>query len=114
AHLGRLSSAIFLGDAASSAAQFVDIVDQGKHMIDRSLGQYAVAQIEDMSGATACLFENSVYALADVRQVGEEHGRVEIPLHAHAPARALVEPGPSLVQLDLGIEPDDVAARLAH
>src|SRR2546428_7290669 len=74
--------------SASSVAQFVYVVDQGKHMIDRGLGQYAVAQIEDMSGAASCLFENSAYALADVRQVGEEHGRIEIPLHAHAPARA--------------------------
>src|SRR5205809_7356234 len=96
---------------ASSAAQFVYIVDQGKHVIDRSLGQNPVTEVEDMSGAAACLLQNSVHALADIRQPGKEHGRVQIALHADAPARPLAEPRPSLAQLDVRIEPNDVAAR---
>src|SRR5208282_4427029 len=93
-----------------SAAQFVDRIDQRYHVIDRSLGQNAVAEIEDVARAPAGLVQNRLRARANLAHVGEQHDRVEISLYRDA----VTETRPRLAQVHAPVKPDHVAARLAH
>src|SRR5208282_4020314 len=95
---------------ASARAHLVNRIDQRDYVIDRRLWKYSVAEIEDMSGASARLIENRAGACADFGNVREQRDRIEIALHRHA----VIEPRPRVGEIDAPIEPQNVAARLAH
>ena len=85
-------------------------INQGDNVIDRSLGQNSVAEIEDMTGASAGAVEDRARALANFGDSGEQRNRVEIALNRNV----LTEPLPRFREIDAPVETDNVAARLAH
>src|SRR5437667_10109190 len=119
ARKGRTSSARVGPPKASSSTpsagmlprrQLVDGVDQRAHVIDRGLGQDAVAQVEDVPGATRRLVEDGGGARADLRDGCEQRRRVEVPLYRDVVAEAR----PRGVEVDAPVEADHVAARGAQ
>ena len=91
-------------------AEFVDGVDEREDVIDRRFGQDAVAEIEDVAGASGGLIENHLGTAANFGRLGEQRDRIEITLNGDIVA----EPRPGLGEIDAPIETDDIAAGLAH
>ncbi len=84
----------------------VNQIDQGANMVDGSLGQDAVSEVEDMAGAAGGLLEDSSGLAVDLIAWGQEYDRIEVPLNGDAVAESF----PGLVELDPPVEPDDAAA----
>src|ERR1035437_5710539 len=95
---------------ASARAHLVNRIDERDYVIDRRIRKYSVAEIEDMSGASARLIENRAGACPEFGNVREQRDRIEIALHRHA----VIEPRPRVGEIDAPIQADNVAARLAH
>src|SRR5437588_1741063 len=90
-------------------AEFVHGLDESDDVVDRSLRQYAVAEVEDVAGAVRGLVENDSGASAYDVGRGEERDGVEVAHDDH-----VAETRPSLVEADAPVEADNVAARLLH
>ena len=80
------------------------------HIFDRSSGDDAVAEIEDVSGTACGLRENLVDALANQLRLGEESDGVEVALHR----AGVVERAPAFVERHAPVEAEHVGSGLAH
>src|SRR5271165_2954397 len=80
------------------------------HVFDRCIGDNAVAEVEDMSGAAPCLIEDLAYSPADQLRLGEQCDGVEIALHC---AR-IIEVTPRCIERNPPVKPEDVRPGLAH
>src|SRR2546423_13615155 len=90
-------------------AEFVHGLDERDDVLDRSLRQYAVAEVEDVAGAVRCPVENDSGASADDVGRGEERYGVEVAHDGY-----VAEPRPCLVEAHAPVEADNVAACLLH
>src|SRR3989449_8251037 len=68
--------------------QVVDDVHEGPDVLDGRPGQDAVSEIEDVARPAGRAVEDVFHALTDVRRLGEEHRRIEVPLHRDVRAQA--------------------------
>jgi hypothetical protein len=84
----------------------VDRVDQGDHVVDRSFGEDAVAQIENMACTAGGTAQNVGGAGFDFFRRREQGNRIEITLHGNI----VTDGSPSLVEIDPPVQADDVAA----
>src|SRR5215213_2872018 len=66
-------------------------LSQPSNIINRRLGQDAVAQVEDMTGPAGGAIENGGSALLDPRPGRKQRHRVEVALHGQA--RPKLRPG---------------------
>src|SRR5208282_2280116 len=94
---------VALAGIASARAHLVNRIDERDYVIDRRIRKYAVAEIEDMSGAPARLIENRAGACADFGNVREQRDRIQIALYRHA----VIEPRPRVGEIDAPIEPQN-------
>ena len=85
----------------------MDHLHERLRVIDRGLGQDAVAQIEDVAGPSRRLSEDGLDATAQLGQRREEGRGIEVALHRDVVTQAR----PPGVEVDAPVEPDDVAAR---
>ena len=85
-------------------------IHERDHIFDWSFRQDAVAQIEDVPGPSARLFENRFSLRAKMISIGEESYGIEIAHHAHVMTDTL----PSFVESHTPIKPNNIAARFAH
>src|SRR5436305_10689877 len=90
-------------------AEFVHGLDESDDVLDRSLRQYAVAEVEDVAGAVRRPVENDFGAAAYDVGRGEECDRVEVAHDGN-----FAEPRPCVVEPHAPVEADNVAARLLH
>src|SRR5437763_11226660 len=90
-------------------AEFVHGLDERDDVLDRSLRQYAVAEVEDVAGAVRRPVENDFGAAAYDVGRGEECDRVEVAHDGH-----VAEPRPCVVEPHAPAEADNVAPRLLH
>src|SRR5947209_1664826 len=88
----------------------VHLVHQRDHVLYRRTRQNPVPQVEDVSGAPACLIEHVARALPYGLLISEQHHRIEIPLYRHIMPQHV----PPAVQLDAPIQSDHVCARAFH
>src|SRR5712692_6190578 len=91
-------------------AQLMHGLDHRDHVIDRSLGKDAVAQIKNMSRLSARALQNVFDAPAYFLGLGEQYGRIQISLDADP----VSDRSPAFIQMDPPVEPDDVAAGGAY
>lgn len=87
----------------------VDEVDECADVVDGRGGEYAVAEVEDMSGSSAGVVEDAARLLANDGDGSEQDGGVEVSLHGDVVAEAI----PGEVEWDAPVESDDVAAGVA-
>src|SRR5271165_2932969 len=80
------------------------------HIFDRCIGNNAVAEVEDMSGAAPCLIKDLAYPFADELGPGEQCDGVEIALHR---AR-IIKVTPRRIERNPPVKPEDVRPGLAH
>src|SRR5260370_12401290 len=80
------------------------------HVLDRGLGQDAVAQIEDVAVAAARELKNMLGARFQLLPIREEQDRVQISLDG----AAIFEIAPAFVQRDAPVEADDFSAGFIH
>ena len=88
----------------------MNYLHQFDHILDRSVGQNPVAQIEDVPGPCAGLIQDSFHPLPDIGQARIEHGGIQIPLYSHLIAQTC----PGLVQLDVRVQPDNISSGVSH
>src|SRR5437016_2769503 len=93
-----------------TAAEFLHDLNQRPHVFERRARQHAMAKVEDMPRAAGGLGKDSLDVLADGGLVNEKHGWIKVALDRDAVAKAI----PGLAQVHAPVEPDDVAARVAH
>src|ERR1700691_970919 len=79
---------------AGDCAELAHVLHHPLHIFDRSTGNNAVPEIEDVSGAAAGLGEDLAHAFAEQIFAGEKHDRVKVALHRNRVAKR----GPALVQ----------------
>ncbi len=93
-----------------SHAQFVDDVDGGLDMLDRRGRQDAVPKIEHMSVAARGTAQDVLDTTLDFMEGGVERDRIEVPLDG----AIMPDHGPSLIEVNAPIHPDDISARFTH
>ena len=96
-------------DAAHGECSWTSVVEP-RERVGVRLRQHAVAEVEDVAGPTARAAQHVSRRLLDVRPRPEQDRRVEIALNAALCA----DRRPRAVELDTPVEPDDVAAGVAH
>src|SRR5437588_2386238 len=77
----------------------VHLVHQRDHVLYRRTRQNPVSQVEDVSGAPACLIEHVARALPYGLLISEQHHRIKVPL----PGYIMPEPVPHVMQI---VEPN--------
>src|SRR5271157_236031 len=87
-----------------------DVIAERFHVVHRSFWKDAVAQIEDVAGASSGLAQNVFGARLEFLPIGEEQHRIEIALHGAFEAEAL----PSGVERNAPVEANDVGAGFLH
>src|SRR5262245_29904822 len=85
---------------SSAIGELVDDLDQRAGVLDRSLRENPVTEIEDVSRAAAGAAEDVLYPLADVGGPGQEHHRVEITLDRDVVAHGR----PARVEIDAPVQ----------
>src|SRR4051812_11577741 len=78
-------------------------------MVDGSLREDAVPEVEDMPGSSLGLVQDPPGLALDLRNRCQQYGRIEVPLDTHA----LTEPLPGAVELNAPIEADDRTTRVS-
>ena len=81
-------------------------LDDGFYVIDGSLGENAVAEIEDMAGSARGLVEHGLHPALDLAAGSEEDGGVEVPLDSPVATYFF----PAVGEVDPPVEANDVAA----
>ena len=90
-----------------TGGKFVDDVDQRDCIINRRLRMNPMAEIKDVAGAAGGLIENFFDAAADFGALGQQYGRLQIPLH-----RSIISNSPpGNVQSNSPIDSNDRPAR---
>ncbi len=84
-------------------------LDEGPDVVDGCLRQDAVAEVEDMAGASAGLCQDPSGLAGDLPWRGEQDDRIEVPLDGDP----VTEPIPGPVQVDPPVQADDRAARVS-
>ena len=92
-----------------SGAVLMDGINEGQDIVDRCGRQDPMPQVKNMAWSTTCLLQNALHTLTHIGPVSKEHGRIEIPLHAH-----LTQTLPGMVQLNAEIHPVDVPPCRTH
>ena len=64
----------------------MDGVHEGADVIDRGVGQDAVAQVEDVARSAAGAGEDQRGATANLGRGCQQRGGIEVPLHGHSGA----------------------------
>ena len=93
-----------------SGGIFLHEASQVLHIVDWGFGEDAVAEIEDVAGASGGAAENVFGARLQFLPVGEEQNRIEIALHG----ALVIEASPAFVERDAPVEADDVRSGLFH
>lgn len=88
----------------------MDGFDQRDGVFHGGLRQYAVTQIEDVSGTTVGLLEDGFDMTANRRDVGQQYHRIQIALNRSIPADGI----PAIFQSNSPIESDDRRAALGQ
>src|SRR3954447_13770903 len=83
---GRLTVARSRSGLGLARYEPVDQLDQPCEHVRVGLGQYPVAQVEDVAGAAGAAVEPPQPRPLDHRPRGQAQGRVEVPLHGLAGA----------------------------
>src|SRR5208337_150604 len=87
-----------------------DEIAERFHIVHRSFRKNAVAEIEDVAGASAGLAQNVLGPRSKFLPIGEEEHRIEIALHCAFETEA----SPSLVERNAPVEADDFSATDLH
>ena len=59
----------------------MDRIDECNHMIERSLGEDSVPEVENVAGAAGGLIENRTGARSDLADAREQCDWIEVALH---------------------------------
>src|SRR5262245_13281871 len=86
------------------------VLDEKPHILDRGLGENAVAEVEDVPWATGCLLQDRLGARRDLFLSRKKNYRIEVPLHS----AAMGEHPPTAIERNAPVESDDVGIRLLH
>jgi hypothetical protein len=89
---------------------FMNHVYQRDHILNRSLRQNAVAQIENVPVPSVRLLQNRFSLRAQVIAICKQGNRIEVPHHAYVRAYAF----PGFIKPHTPINSDHIAARFAH
>src|SRR5579864_4822649 len=88
----------------------MDVLYQRLHMVDRSLRQDAVPQIENMARTPCGLLQDRFSARAYELVLCEQHTGIEISLNR----AAMLQQAPAFVERDAPIQSNDLSACLLH
>ena len=86
----------------------MDQIHHRAHVLDGRLLMDAVAQVEDVPGATGRAVKDRLHALADERRRREQHGGIEVALDGDV----VSDGGPAGGEIDAPVETDHVATGL--
>jgi len=86
--------------------EFADDFDAGLHVIDRSLGQNSVAEVEDVAGTRASALEQFMHAHAQLGERRHQHRWIQVALHRGT----IADIHPGLVDIDAPVDAHYVAA----
>src|SRR5262245_30148104 len=81
-------------------AKLMDGFNHGDNVIDRSVGQHAVAEVKDMAGTPCGTAQNVGHAAFDFFRRREQRDGIEIALHGNIVA----DRRPAFVEIDPPIE----------
>src|SRR5687767_5681224 len=91
-------------------AEFMNSFDQRNHILDRSLGQNPMSQVENVARPSCGLLKNLLRLRPDVIFACKQCHRIEVSHYPDIVSETL----PGLIQADAPVEPNYVAAGFTH
>src|SRR5438045_3706368 len=94
--------------SASCSTEGVHLFDQGLHVLNGCFGQYAMAEIKNMSWPAVGLQQDCLCPLPHQPLISKEQHRIHVSLCSATMTKQL----PSLIQRDAPIQTDHIGSRL--